>query len=383
MKKWLIPVIALAGGLSSCIYPFDAELDSSVERTLVVDGNILIGGETVITLNYLTGLDALQADIPAGIGYVEDDEGCQYPVTGGRSQVLRMDTSEAPAGRQYRAVIQLDGETYTSPWLIPETPPEITGVSFSADDSNVYVNVSLTPTTGATGYIGLDYEETWEFHSDFTPRYTVDTRTWTVKELLGSYPYYWCFRETFSASTTLVDHRNLGGGEVRNFRLLSFPRTDNRNHKLYSILVKACTLSEEAFEYNHQTEENSSTGNTLFSPEPGILTGNLSCESTPGKEVLGMVRIGGQSTRRAFLQGTYLIASRPSEASFLIPKPSEYRRLYNDRDFRPIKEITVDGETGVGWGPHRCINCVVAGGHQRTPDFWPSSTDEEDENDRP
>ena len=376
MKKWMITMLALAGGLSSCIYPFDVELDSSVERIPVVDGKVLIGGESVITLNYLTGLDSPQADVPVGTGYVEDEEGTRYNAIGGRSQVLRMDTYKAPADRSYRVVIQLDGETYSSPWLTPELPPEITDVHFTADEDNVQVNVSLTPSAAATGYIGLDYDETWEFHSDFTPRYTINTRTWVISDLLGSYPFYWCFREMSSTSTALIDHRNMEDGSIRNFRLLSFPRTDNRNHKLYSILVKASTLSEEVYEYNRQTEENSSVGNSLFSPEPGILKGNLVCESNPEKEILGMVRIGGQSTWRAFLQGIYLKTYRPSEADFVIPKPGTYRTYYYDMNFRPIKDITVDDVTGIGWGPHRCINCIEAGGHQSTPEFWPQDTDD-------
>ena len=380
MKKWMISMIVLAGGLSSCIYPFDVDLDSSVERIPVIDGNILIGGESVFALNFLTALGAAQADVAVGTGYVEDEDGKRYDLVGGRAQTLRIDTRNAPADRQYRAVIQLDGETYTSPWLTPEIPPEITDVHFTADEDNVHVNVSLDPAPNATGYIGLSYEETWEFHSDFTPRYTVDPRNWVITELLGSYPYYWCFRDVKSSSTTLVDHRNLEGGQVRNFRLLSFPRTDNRNHKLYSILVKASTLSQEAFDYNHQTEENSSSGNSLFSPEPGILTGNLRCESNPDKEVKGMVRIGGQQTKRVFLQGIYLKTYRPSEASFMIPTRDQYRTFYYDKNYRPIKDITQGDQSGIGWGPHRCINCIEAGGHQNTPDFWPTSSVEDENN---
>ena len=373
MKKWIIPVLVLSGALNSCIYPFDVELDSSVERTPVIDGNILIGGESVISLNYLTDLDTRQSAVAMGSGYIEDNQGKRYTMAG-RSQVLRIDTANAPADRQYRAVIQLDGETYTSAWLVPEAPPQITGVSFTADEDNVLVLVSLTPAPNGTGYIGLTYEETWEFHSEFSPQYTVDPNSWVVDYLLGSYPYYWCFRDVGVTSTTLVDHRNLAGGSVQNFQLLSFPRTDNRNHKLYSILVKASTLSEEAYRYNQQTEENSSIGNSLFSPEPGILTGNLSCESHPEQEVLGMVKIGGQSTRRAFLSGKYLKTYKPSEASFVIPDPDDYRSLYYEMNFRPIKDITLADQSGIGWGPHRCINCIEAGGHQHTPDFWPSST---------
>lgn len=377
MKKWMIPVIVLAGGLSSCIYPFDVELDSSVERIPVFDGTILIGGESVISLNYIMALDGPQSDVAVGTGYIEDDQGKQYKATGGRSRSVRIDTYDAPFDRNYRVVLQLDGETYTSAWLTPERQPEITDINFTADDDNVYVNVSLKPAPNNTGYIGLTFEETWEFHSDFTPFYIVDPNSWVVSELLGSYPYYWCFKDIKNSSTTLVDHRNLEGGIVRNFPLQSFPRTDNRNHKLYSILVKATTLSQEAFDYNRQTEENSSVGNSLFSPEPGILTGNLTCESDPEKEVHGMIKIGGQDTMRAFQDGRYLKSYRPSDASFLILKPEQYKAYYYDMNYRPIQDITIDGETGVGWGPHRCINCIEAGGHQNTPDFWPSSSIEE------
>ena len=153
MKKWMISMIVLAGGLSSCIYPFDVDLDSSVERIPVIDGNILIGGESVFALNFLTALGAAQADVAVGTGYVEDEDGKRYDLVGGRAQTLRIDTRNAPADRQYRAVIQLDGETYTSPWLTPEIPPEITDVHFTADEDNVHVNVSLDPAPNATNIL--------------------------------------------------------------------------------------------------------------------------------------------------------------------------------------------------------------------------------------
>lgn len=369
MKKLLLSAAVMAGTLTACVYPFDPELDISAEKIPVVDGNIRLGDYSSLRLDYLMDLDGPIRANASGEAWIEDNLGNRYnPLS--NSSSMQFDTREAPADRQYRAVVVMNGETYHSAWLTPEPAPEITGISFTADEDDVHVDVSLKSGASGSGYIGLSYEETWEFHSDFTVQYVIDPNSWTYSMLMGSYPFYWCFRDHNSQSTTLVDYSQLEGGEINHFPLLSFPRTDSRNHKRYSILVKAYSLSEEAGEYLRQTEEISQAGGSLFSPDPGALTGNLVCASNPEKEVLGLVKIGVISHKRAFLQGIYLKSVRPSEAMLILPREEDLYSLYYFENYRPVKDIALGDEKGIGWGPHRCINCIEAGGYQITPYFW-------------
>ena len=57
-----------------------------------------------------------------------------------------------------------------------------------------------------------------------------------------------------------------------------------------------------------------------------------------------------------------------------IPDPDTWSTWYQI-GYRPIKRnmsaLDDEGETvnGIGWGPERCINCLLNGGTQEKPDF--------------
>ncbi len=388
MKK-LFAYIFLGVMLGSCIYPYTPELESDPERTLVVDGQILVGGISTFRLNYLTpltswysllhdspqdGYNGYTSWIPFGTVWVEDEEGNRYGMQENvPTNYFRIDTGNATLGKRYRAVVEVDGEHYTSSWLDPNPAPVITDITFDADEYNVYVYVDLDSGLEGSGYIGFLYEETWQFHSDFYPEYEVIPGSWTYRNTMESqfeYSYYWCYRTLNSQQIVLLDYSNFEGGQVKKFPIQVFPRTDSRNHKRYSINVKAFALSKEAFQYNKQMQEMSEIGGDLFSPDPGALQGNLTCESNPDKDVLGMVLAGDVTSKRAFLYNTYLIR-RPVSFDFVMVTQEEMPLYYYDMNYRPVQEThTEELGTFIGWGPHRCINCVEAGGYQETPDFW-------------
>ena len=149
----------------------------------------------------------------------------------------------------------------------------------------------------------------------------------------------------------------------------SFPRTDSRNHRKYSILVKAFALSREAYDFNRQLEEMSEIGGDLFTPDPGALPSNVVCESNPEKKAMGMVLAGTVCSKRTFFTSTYYIQRAPV-ADFVDVASADYEYYYNELNYRPIQKVSGDNGYFNGWGPHRCINCVEAGGTLEKPDFW-------------
>ena len=374
MKKILFHIF-LAAGLTGCIYPYTPDLEETASETIVVDGKILIGGTSTIQLSYVTPLEGQVGYYawPRGKAWIEDEQGNRYGSTNVGSYTLSIDTRDAPMGRNYRAVVEADGETYTSDWLTPDPAPTITNISFVADDNNVVVYVDLDAGLGGSGYIGFTYEETWEFHSDFYPEWDVNPGSWTYINLMESqfeYPYYWCWRSMNSPQMVLLDYSGFQGSEVRRFPLKTFSRTNSRNHKRYSINVRAFALSKDAYLYNKTLQEISEIGGDLFSPDPGAMPSNLTCESNPEKKVMGMVLAGNVVTQRAFMYNQYLI-SIPAYYDFVKVEKDEMPIYYNNMNFRPVKEVhNEENGSFIGWAPHRCINCIEAGGTQERPDFW-------------
>ena len=376
MKKWLASVAA-AACLSSCIYPFTPDLPSSYDRTVVVEGRILIGGISTIQLSYVTPLDQYRPDMPVGQAYIEDNAGNIYrPAEGGGFYFNFYSTQDIPhsaaSSVTYRAVVQADGETYVSDWIAPDPAPTIDAIHFSADNASVYVTVDLDPGRKNTGYLGCTFQETWRFHAEIYPEYFIDPQTWVYGNYLDSgidYPYYWCWRTFSPGYIFLFDYRDFEEGPVKGLPLFSFSRADTRNHQRYSILVTAFALSREAYDYNKQIQELADIGGDLFSPEPGALVGNLRCESNPDLPVMGMVLAAETTQKRAFVNSSRYLISRAPSVVFEQVKREDMPRFYRD-GYRP--SILVDFEDGsdIGWVHVRCIDCIQAGGTQERPDFW-------------
>ena len=156
----------------------------------------------------------------------------------------------------------------------------------------------------------------------------------------------------------------------RSFPVTSFARTDSRNHQRYSILVKAYSLSRDAYLYNKMTQDISDLGGDLFSPDPGTLPTNLSCQNEPERAVMGLVLAAEVASKRVYMDNSYLIVPKANTSSFVVPSFDDFPRYYNEMNYRPILTISTDTGSGIGWGPLRCIDCIAAGGTQEKPDFW-------------
>ena len=86
MKKFAITALA-ALLVSACVYPYKPELEEKdLEKQLVVDGKILVGGTSTITVNYLQPLNANSTGIPLAEAWIEDSEGHQYKPESGMAR---------------------------------------------------------------------------------------------------------------------------------------------------------------------------------------------------------------------------------------------------------------------------------------------------------
>ena len=225
----------------------------------------------------------------------------------------------------------------------------------------------------ATGYIGLTYEETWEFHTDYLCRYELDTTRWRVYERTTEYPNYWCWANAASTDMTLVDYTQISGDRIVEFPLHSFPRTSGRNHKKYSIKVNAVTLPAATYRYLKNLQDITQGSGSLFSPNPGEMASNIICESNPDLSVLGYVTTSLSTSKRAFLDSRYYTPLMPPTNYLFISEnfKEDYEYGYYPVDLMilPRGENGEDVE-GVYWGPLRCIDCIEAGGTKEKPDFW-------------
>lgn len=373
MKRQLAYLAAVLA-LQSCIYKYTPDIDfEQVNKTLVVDGKILVGGTSTIQLTYLQPVSGTAASMPVGKVWVEDNLNNMYLPDKAAQRQSNAFVIPTPSGEatQYRAVIECDGETYCSDWITPDPAPEIMNIRFEADAARIHVLADIRTEVSGLEYVGFTYEETWEFHSDFFPQVFVNPQTWEYYVPVEDYQYYWCYKTYRYPGISALDVTGLvpDQGIIHNVYIKDFSRSDNRNHKKYSMLLSAFALSKEAFDFNRQMEEMALVGGDLFTPNPGALPSNLRCETHPERGVMGMVLAGGVSQKRVFFESTYYIPRTPN-VNFMNVSQEEMPFFYYDLNFRPVKRVMIEEEMVVGWAEHRCINCIEDGGTQEKPSFW-------------
>ena len=394
MKKSL-SILAFFLCVTACIYPYTPELDEAPEGILAVDANISIGSVSTVRLGTLYSLfpsdGYKKPDFSNARVWLEDDAGSRYPGElssldlglyssyGGYynpsvNPIYSIDTENAPGDRQYKLFVEALGATFSSDWSDLDEPPTITDIRFLADDEYVTVGVSLDGGPDATGYALLSFEETWRFHVDYIPRFTVTLVGGGLRiEQTGSdASKYWCWRSQNDQRNYPVDYTSMTGNGVTNWPLQKFLRTDTRNHDRYTVNVTARTISKSTYRFLKNLEDTSAGGDNLFTPTPGEIAGNLHCESDPDRMVLGYALFSKSVSRRAWMGREFYKATPPYE--LLWPEVEDYMTYYDagwtvlDHTFEPQESKHQYGE--YAWGPLQCFDCTAAGGTLTKPDFW-------------
>ena len=368
MKK-IIYLLAMFT-LSSCVYANTPDIDDSqIESSLVIDANILLGNTSTITLSYLQPLDLSHSIVyrrAKGEIYLEDSEGDKYPAVT-YYDLYRIPTFPVKENVQYRLTVIADNKTYRSDWIEPTAPPEITDVNFTADNTQVYVRVSLEDHGQGSGYASASFEEIWKFHTDYVRLYGYIPETNSVYMLM--YPdesHIWCWRKNVLGYSYNIDYSALDG-VVKDYSIFHFLRTSDRNHQEYNIRVKVWNLTPEQYRFRKILEENESIGGDLFSPEPGEVRGNVYCEDDENDKVFGYVNVSRVAMKDAKLNSRYDLWTAPK--SLIEVAPEDYLDFYNN-GYNPVEQIpSAEGGMVVGWGLGRCYDCVLAGGTLEKPSF--------------
>lgn len=367
MKRISAYILLLA--LWGCIYPYDADLPESESPSLVIEGNIRIGDISEVTLSYVFPLDrVLTHVVPNGTGYIEDNRGNRYNPDNSFStgNHLVFNTEKLKYNQKYRLVIEADGETYTSTLTSPTVSPTIQLSTVYADGLSVFISSNIDASECKTPYIAVRYDEVWQFHSDYIKMYEFDPE-WGVPVPIANpdMTHYWCWNTNKVMLERIVDLSN-SAGLVNNLGIISFARTDNRNHNNYKAKIHVRSVTEEEYRYRNALASNSNSNGSLFSPNPGELISNITCESSPSKPVYGYVNVFMEDYDYVFLDNKYYIEY---QRNLLILEEEQYMSYYRN-GYSPVSDyLGRNGMLGIGWGTARCYDCVAAGGTLTRPDL--------------
>ena len=382
MKK--IAAYFLAGCLAlSCIYPYDAELDS-IEGTLVIEGDILLGNVSSFRLSFVQPLDeayGIGGTVP-GVVWVEDDKGNVYRADG--TEMNRVDLTEAPADRQYRlhVSVPMTGKNYVSEWRSPQMAPIIEDITFEIGETDNPVlrrpdgkaRVSMRAADGASRYFRWDYEEEWMYHALFYIRYFYDPDTGEFMPETDGDPTYWCWTKSSSTEAQIAIAIGDEQNQIKDHVFMNFNTgKDDKFVRKFGVHIIARGISEECYQYLHTLEMNSNSSGDLFMPNPSELRGNILCEEDPDELVLGFIEVSRSSDRYGFVPndvGAYRDRG-DSDPEALIDLPVAEQPEYYSQGWRQIDYVTPEGGGRyMGWAKPEWCDCRKIGGSTVRPPYW-------------
>lgn len=371
--------VLLASAIISagCVYEFTPEIDPVDSIGLVVEGDILIGDITNVTL---TAVEALSSPLTAktplyGRVWVEDDQGNQYlPAESGSSSSFSINTTDAPIDREYRLRVVLDrplksgSGSYTSSWKPVQQAPSIDELTYTYDDTDVHLWLSLS-SPGGSGCFRWDYEEIWEYHADSLVTHYFDLTDNRVKAFAKGEvpPLYWCWAYKNSTQAGLAIAKSTGGERVSGFKFFDISRKDKRVQKLYYIKLKARDISEECYEYLHSIEVNSTSTGSLTQPDPSRIVGNIVSDDDPMEVVYGYIEVSKVVMRSMYIER--LILPEPTAGNPPPPVTDLGRMTPLEAYMAGMRPLHAGS-----WVNYKCSECTAEGGTKIKPDFWPTDT---------
>ena len=366
----------------SCIYdynPKDKDLPGLNESEVVVDGDIIVGGITKVTLSLTKTLGGVTEELPSGITLnVESESGdVVYGVLVDEVRnVFEIDTRDLDVGGRYRLYIAIpDRGEYVSEFKQVMVSPPIDEITWSMADDGTYVNVEVTTHNSSPGklYCKWNFIENWESHVVYTPFVEFNPRLGSAWQGIRNLTWEetldrsYCWSEAVSTDICITNTEKLSENIISKYVLRRIAQTDTRVSGLYSITVSQKALDKDAYIYWETLQRNMGSTGGIFAAQPTDLRGNIRCETTPEERVIGYVSVTTQTQKRHFVDWEDLKFYKSGCRSF------KFDEQWNEKYTQGYRVFAIDESEEaifVWWSYHRCVDCRVYSNSTK-PDFWP------------
>ena len=382
---------------SACIYQYHVDIERSGEYPLVVEGDIHVGGTSVVKLSYVAPfkLDNYKVATIFAQGYIESEDGSRLDGTPleGKIFSLWFDTSKLTPTQRYRLHFETcskDGtplNQFESEWLTPCPAPTIDELTYSKNDKFKELWVGLSMHCHGSHYFRWTFRETWEYHSDVPSSIEYVPSHWDEmgREFVEGYyqklspTMYYCWKDIASSSVNLFSTVNQTEDRFEELAFHTIPLNDKRLQVLYKITVQLEALSEDAYDYWLNLQQKTHEQGSIFAPVPSEMASNVRCTTDPSVQVVGYLNAAVPAEASMFysneLEGFY-VPDPPFErgdstiAAGNIKAANELMRL----GYLPYEEIYTTSPTpsDYTWAYSICIDCRKQGGTKQRPDGWPS-----------
>ena len=368
--------------LTACVTPFTPKGVESEEGSLVIEGDIIVNGDTKVYISLLRPLNSnsLVTYIKDASVWVENQYGEKnagsLTIVANNSPYFLIDTKTLSFDQLYKLCVTFEGKQYESDFLTPFRTPNIDTIGFTVNETRTAVDFHVT-TYGddqSSMYYKWKYMEDWEVVSPYSTNIYYDTRTARLNRYLSETPMLYCWKQ--SISTTLIAKTDqLQKNIVNRQRLNTLYRGDDKISYLYSMELYQMSISKEAFSYWSVLKKNTDEVGGIFAPQPSELYGNIHCISNPEQRVLGYISAGTCIVKRIFATaqeiGIYVpYRCEPLDENDLVEMvPLPTITDYYNWGFRPVANFLEFED--IQWLPQNCVECTTRGTKNKPP-FWPN-----------
>jgi len=371
----------------SCRKPYNPPVTNVNVNYLVVEG-VINGGpdSTIITLSRTTPPNSgpkIVAETNATLT-VLSDAGDKYMLTETYPGTYTFNGLNLPTTKKYCLHITTsNGEQYQSAFMASAQTPAIDSVGYTIKPTGLQFNVNTHDNTNNTRYYRWEYDETWTYYSliNSVLYYKNDqVLPRPIDSLINE-----CYEHaTLSNSIFITTSSHLAKDVISDFPLGYVDASTGKISHIYSLLVKQYAITADAFTYWTLLKTNTEQLGSIFDAQPSSILGNIKCISNPNEPVVGFISVSTITTKRIFVNGTYL--PFPVPYNIRQPVPSECPQdtillaptfTYNVR----LSDIFAAGENipvtyvgfiiGYTWAPKDCVDCRVYGGTNVKPSYWP------------
>jgi hypothetical protein len=325
MAGYILTVLVLTGYLS-CKKPFSPRLASVTTNFLAVDGPILSGDSTIITLSRTTSLsDTTQqkAELKAVIS-VENDQGTLYPLTEKGNGVYTLGVTNFSSARQYRLDIKTtDGKIYQSDFVPMKVTPPIDSIYFNQNSAaTVLIYVNSHDPTNSTRYYRWDYKETWSYVPLYQAFYEYKNGQIISVVPNSSDDLRVCYQSDNSNQIFVGSSAKLAQDVIANQQLGGLANGSAKLGHVYVMQLRQYALTQDGFNYYQNIQTNTENLGSIFDAQPSTTIGNIHCITSPTDLVIGFVSASTVTTKQFNLHHNDLQIKAPDPYGDIVWLPA-------------------------------------------------------------
>ena len=386
----IYPIVAIFAVLcSTCITPFTPQGIEIEEGTVVIEGDIIVQGNTKVYISLLRSLEINRAPIKyitEALVWVESNGGQIYNGSlvsdANVTPFFLIDTKELSFDQLYKLCVSLpDGRRYESDFLTPFRTPEIEAIDFLVNDSKTAVDFFVTtygaePDQNSSQYYKWHYTEDWEIYAVHNTRVYFDINTIAVADFETSpNPYYYCWKKSQSSSIMIAKTDHLKDNIVYQQKISSVDYRDDRISSLYFMDLSQMSISKEAYLYWLNLKKITDEIGGIFAPQPSEMFGNIRCISHPDTKVIGYLSAGTVTSKTLFVPEQELGIYAPPKCELVTLEDFRLLTPYGLylAGFRVVSTLLAHNINiyTVTWGSEDCVDCRSKGTKNK-PSFWPN-----------